>query len=66
MWRRGQTIDEFLDDLPTVTKAAAVAANSFSDHECRTVPEAGLADQKNGRLLLLAQSADFDIFLAIG
>lgn len=44
----GQTLDEFLDDFPTVTKDAAVAAL-----------EAGLAGQKNGLLLSLAEDAGF-------
>jgi hypothetical protein len=30
-----------------------------------TVPEAGLAGQRNGRLLSLAETAGFDIFLTI-
>jgi uncharacterized protein (DUF433 family) len=84
----GETIDEFLDDFPTVSKDAAIAAltgqiatgqpvgmkvrldeclprklkNALLDHECRTVPEAGLAGQKNGRLLSLAESAGFELF----
>ena len=32
------------------------------DHECRTVPEAGLAGKKNGSLLDLAESAGCEIF----
>jgi hypothetical protein len=34
-------------------------------HECQTVPEAGLAGQKNGRLISLAESAGFDLFLTM-
>jgi len=31
------------------------------DHQCITVPDAGLAGQKNGRLLSLAEAAGFDL-----
>ncbi len=39
--------------------------NALSDHECRTVPEAGLAGQKNGILLSLAEDAGFDLFITM-
>jgi hypothetical protein len=39
--------------------------NALPDHECQTVPEAGLAGQKNGRLLSLAADAGFDLFLTM-
>ncbi len=39
--------------------------NSFSDHDCQTVPEAGLAGQKNGRLLALAENLGFQLFLTL-
>jgi hypothetical protein len=39
--------------------------NALPDHKCHTVPEAGLAGQKNGRLLSLAEAAGFDLFLTI-
>jgi predicted nuclease of predicted toxin-antitoxin system len=39
--------------------------NALPDHECQTVPEAGLAGQKNGLLLSLAESAGFDLFLTM-
>jgi hypothetical protein len=39
--------------------------SSFPDHDCQTVPEAGLSGKKNGALLLLAESARFDLFLSI-
>ena len=39
--------------------------NSLVDHECQTVPEAGLAGQKNGRLLSLAESAGSEVFLTM-
>ena len=35
------------------------------DHECHTVPEAGLAGKKNGALLSLAESARFEIFVTM-
>lgn len=39
--------------------------NEFSDHECRTVPEVGLAGEKNGALLSLAERMGFEIFLTM-
>jgi predicted nuclease of predicted toxin-antitoxin system len=39
--------------------------NALPDHECQTVPEAGLAGQKNGLLLSLAEAAGFDLFLTM-
>jgi len=39
--------------------------NSLSEHECQTVPEAGLAGQKNGILLSLAEDAGFDLFFTM-
>jgi hypothetical protein len=39
--------------------------NALPDHECQTVPEAGLAGQKNGLLLSLAEGAGFDLFLTM-
>lgn len=39
--------------------------NAPPDHECQTVPEAGLAGQKNGLLLTLAEGAGFDLFLTM-
>jgi hypothetical protein len=39
--------------------------NCFPEHECRTVPEAGLAVEKNGRLLALAERAGFEVFLTM-
>ena len=39
--------------------------NLLHDHECQTVPEAGLAGQKNGLLLSLAEGAGFDLFLTM-
>jgi len=34
-------------------------------HECRTVPEEGLAGKRNGELLSLAEKAGFDVFLSL-
>ncbi len=39
--------------------------NSFSGHECQTVPEAGLAGQKNGQLLLLAERIGFEVLVTM-
>jgi hypothetical protein len=36
-----------------------------SGHDCRTVPEVGLAGRKNGELLALAEAAGFEAFLTI-
>ena len=38
---------------------------SLPDHECRTIPEAGLAGKKNGSLLDLAESAGCEIFVTM-
>ena len=37
--------------------------NSLADHECLTVPEAGLAGKKNGELLSIAEHQGYTIFL---
>jgi hypothetical protein len=39
--------------------------NSLSGHDCRTVPEEGLAGKKNGELLALAEQAGFQAFLTL-
>jgi hypothetical protein len=39
--------------------------SSLIDHECRTVPDEGLAGKKNGELLALAEQAGFDVFLSV-
>jgi hypothetical protein len=36
-----------------------------ANHDCKTVPEAGLAGRKNGVLLSLAEGAGFDVFLTM-
>jgi hypothetical protein len=38
---------------------------SLAGHECRTVPEVGLAGKKNGELLTHAEAAGFEVFLTI-
>lgn len=38
---------------------------ALSEHQCQTVPEAGLANQKNGVLLSLAENAGFELFFTI-
>jgi uncharacterized protein DUF5615 len=37
----------------------------FPDHDCVTVPEAGLAGTENGHLLSLAEERGFEVFLTI-
>jgi hypothetical protein len=39
--------------------------SALAGHDCTTAPEAGLAGQKNGRLLSLAETAGFDLFLTM-
>jgi hypothetical protein len=39
--------------------------NSLLGHECRTVPEEGLAGKKNGEPLALAEKAGFQVFLTL-
>ena len=39
--------------------------NSLPDYDCRTVPEAGFAGEKNGALLDLAERAGFDTFVTM-
>jgi hypothetical protein len=34
-------------------------------HDCRTVPEEGLAGKKNGELLSLAEKSGFEVFLTL-
>ncbi|MGC2281856.1 MAG: DUF5615 family PIN-like protein [Candidatus Acidiferrales bacterium] len=36
--------------------------NSLAMHECRTVPDAGLAGKRNGELLSLAEEQGYAIF----
>jgi hypothetical protein len=38
---------------------------SLPGHACQTVPEAGLAGQRNGALLLSAERPGFDVFLTV-
>lgn len=37
----------------------------LSGHDCRTVPEEGLAGKKNGELLALAEKSGFEVFLTL-
>jgi hypothetical protein len=37
----------------------------FPEHDCRTVPDEGLAGKKNGELLQLAEKAGFQVFLTL-
>ena len=39
--------------------------NALAEHECQTVPEAGLAGKKNGELLSLAEQSGFQVFLTL-
>lgn len=39
--------------------------NSFVDHECHTVPEAGFEGLKNGDLLTRAEKAGFEVFITM-
>lgn len=39
--------------------------NSLPQHECRTVPEFGLAGKKNGELLSAAEAAGFEVFVTL-
>jgi predicted nuclease of predicted toxin-antitoxin system len=38
---------------------------SLPIHDCKTVPEAGLAGKENGELLSIAENQGFDVFLMI-
>jgi hypothetical protein len=39
--------------------------NGLREHECRTVPEAGLVGTKNGELLSQAEKEGFQVFLTV-
>ena len=39
--------------------------NSLPGHDCRTVPEEGMAGKKNVELLLLAEQAGFEVLLTL-
>jgi len=39
--------------------------NLLPGHDCRTVPEEGLAGRKNGELLSLAEKSGFQVFLTL-
>jgi predicted nuclease of predicted toxin-antitoxin system len=38
---------------------------SLQDHECQTVPEAGLAGKTNGELLAAAERLGFDVLITL-
>jgi predicted nuclease of predicted toxin-antitoxin system len=39
--------------------------NHLTDHDCRTVPEAGLSGKRNGELLSLAEQQKYEIFVTM-
>jgi hypothetical protein len=39
--------------------------HSIAGHECRTVPEVGLAGKKSGELLTLAEAVGFQVLITI-
>jgi predicted nuclease of predicted toxin-antitoxin system len=39
--------------------------NLLTGHDCRTVPEEGLAGRKNGELLAIAEKSGFEVFLTL-
>jgi len=39
--------------------------NSLLGHDCRTVPEEGLAGKRNGELLAFAEESGFQVFLTL-
>jgi predicted nuclease of predicted toxin-antitoxin system len=39
--------------------------NELANHDCRTVPEEGMAGKKNGELLSLAEKSAFEVFLTL-
>lgn len=39
--------------------------NMLPGHDCRTVPEEGLAGRKNGELRSLAEKSGFEVFLTL-
>jgi len=39
--------------------------NHLPGHDCRTVPEEGMAGRKNGELLSLAEKSGFQVFLTL-
>ncbi len=40
-------------------------AKEFVDHEIKTVPQMGWAGIKNGQLLTLAETTEFDVFITV-
>jgi len=39
--------------------------HNLVDHDCQTVPEAGLAGEENGELLSIPEKRGFEVFLTI-
>ena len=39
--------------------------NELAGHDCRAVPDEGLAGKKNGELLSLAEETGFQVFLTL-
>ena len=39
--------------------------DSLSGHDCRTVPEVGLAGKRNGELLPLGEQLNYDVFVTM-
>jgi len=39
--------------------------NGLTEHECKTVPEAGFSGKKNGELLSLAEERGFQVFVTV-
>jgi uncharacterized protein (DUF433 family) len=72
----GDTLDEFLDNFPSVTREAAVVlldenlprslahTQHLPSHDCRTVVQCGWAGKGNGELLALAESV-FDVLMTL-
>jgi uncharacterized protein (DUF433 family) len=64
----GESLGEFLEQYPSVTREAAVAALeealAAGGYDCTTVQEAGWSGTTNGELLTLAQ-ASFDVLVTI-
>jgi hypothetical protein len=55
-YRQEVVIDECIDER---------FRNSLPEHDCQTARYAGLAGLKNGDLLTAAETAKFDVFLAV-
>jgi hypothetical protein len=68
----GETLEDFLEGFPTVSRDLAISALeqakherlrlSFPSHDCVTARFAGFAGIENGQLLGAAEAAGFDVF----